>query len=139
MKMTFKILVLTVLLLLTSGCSDKDKTELKFDITTIDKKNIRLTKDNILEIKNHKTQNYFDKYSINDIKRIGFIKQALPYTNTNIVTGNKQDFQANILVIEFNNKSTSTFYLEQNDDIEEVLINANFKIVGLDAIPKNMQ
>lgn len=122
-----------------AACSDKDKTELKFDITTIDKKNIRLTKDNILEIKNHQTQNYFDKYSINDIQKIGFIKQALPYTNENIITGNKQDLQANVLVIEFINSTTSTFYLEQKDDIEEVLKNANFKLIGLDIKPKNIQ
>lgn len=129
---------LTVLLsvFIFTACSD---TELKFNITTIYKQNIRLTKDNILEIKEHQTQNYFNKYSTNDIQKIGFIKQALPYTNRNIITGNKQDLQANVLVIEFSNSTTSTFYLEQNDDVEEVLKNANFKLVSLDAKPKNMQ
>ena len=140
MRNIVKIGLMTLLsVFIFTACSDKDKTELKFNITTIDKKNIRLTKDNILEIKNHQTQNYFDKYSANDIQKIGFIKQALPYTNTNIITGNKQDLQGNVLVIEFNNTTTSTFYLEQSDDIEEVLKNANFKLVGLDIKPKNMR
>lgn len=113
-----------------NGCNKK--IEYKFNITTVDDKVIRLTRDNILEFKNHSTQNYFEQYSVNDIEKVGYLKRAFPYINKEFMTGNKEESIVNVFVIELNNRTRATFYLEESDNIDEVLRNSNSKISELD-------
>ncbi|MFX4240264.1 hypothetical protein ACOL3H_07160 [Aliarcobacter butzleri] len=125
-----RILVVLLTIFIFIGCTERND-ELKLNITSVDNKIIRLTKNNVLEIKNHSTQNYFDKYTIKDIEKIGYAKQAIPYTNRNILTNHQEELLANVLVIKLINNSQFTFYLKESDDIEEVLKNANFEISSL--------
>lgn len=117
-----RILAVLLTIFIFIGCTERND-ELKFNITSVDNKIIRLTKNNVLEIKNHSTQNYFDKYTIKDIEKIGYAKQAILYTNRNILTNYQEELLANVLVIKLVNNSQFTFYLKESDDIEELLKN----------------
>lgn len=137
MKKMAKIGIMLCLMLGLSGCDSK-KTEYKFNISTLDGKSIKLTKDNVLEFTNHSSQNYFEQYTVNDIKKVGYLKKGLTYTNKNLISGEEENLLLDIFVIELNNNTKATFYLKASDNIEEVLKNSNSKISELD-INQNKQ
>lgn len=130
-----KIILAIISILLLTGCSKKE--EYKFSIRTLDKKELKLTKDNVLEIKNHSSQSYYDKYPQDAVEVIGYVGKAVPYKNTFIFNDRTQELMAHALVIHFKDGKELTFILEENDDISSILKDSNFKITKLEAKNSN--
>lgn len=131
-----KIILATIIsILLLTGCSEKE--EYKFSIKTLDKKELKLTKNNVLEIKNHSSQSYYDKYPQDTIEVIGYVGNAMPYTSRFIFNDRKQELMAHALVIHFKDGKELTFILEENDDISSILKDSNFNITKLEAKNSN--
>lgn len=104
-----------------TGCSHKEKVEYKFDILTLDKKELKLTKDNKFKFKNHPTQTYFESYKAEDISKIGYWAFNIPYSSKNIITGYEQDLNAHVVIIYLKNGTQYMFFLREKDDIQNIL------------------
>lgn len=128
------ILIFLLTIAIFTGCSNKAKekeNQYKFELKTIDSKILILTKDNDFKFTLHPTQTYLEKVSFSDIETVGYLINGIEYSTKNILTGNQYDSLAHVLIIYTKDGKSYQFFLQNKDEVSNVLKNSHFKISEL--------